>query len=244
MCRSCKRLPAEPGASPGFRVADVHLLQIGKLGLRGSKEEPVPSSTRPRGARLPCLSGWGSRPALPTVPWGLPGAQSGVTSGRTQHTGCAQPRRRWVTAAGSSTPPPLRGCAPLALQAGSLGVSPGSATCWPQDSGQSPQSLGALASSVKRTGSGLSSQGGAKDRIRHSGGGTLCVASPIASSPSPPAVGQGAEWDPGCPQGQVLAEVEILPAQIRLDDSTCNSSEPFPVLHPCYPDTAPVFLLS
>lgn len=32
------------GASPGFRVADIHLLQVGELGLRG-KKEPVSSRT-------------------------------------------------------------------------------------------------------------------------------------------------------------------------------------------------------
>lgn len=31
------------GASPGLRVADVHLLQVGKLGLRGSKKDLVAS---------------------------------------------------------------------------------------------------------------------------------------------------------------------------------------------------------
>lgn len=35
------------GASPGLRVADVHFLQVGKLGLQGSKKNLVPSRTGP-----------------------------------------------------------------------------------------------------------------------------------------------------------------------------------------------------
>lgn len=85
------------GSSPGFRVADVHLLQIGKLGLWGGKKEPVSSSTRPRGGRFPCLSGWGG----PTLPAGAPrSSELGDCGENAVRGGMAQ-----ATAAGDSMAP-------------------------------------------------------------------------------------------------------------------------------------------
>lgn len=73
------------GASPGFRVADVHLLQVGKLGLGGARR--TQSLPEPGGAELhPAPARRLAFPQCPPhfVTIGGSRAQSWGTSGRTK----------------------------------------------------------------------------------------------------------------------------------------------------------------